>query len=111
MQLSFSCAQEDQKRNPENKKPSSPTNAAPSEGASSYGYRRGRGGGATCAGRGGQPEQPEPRQMRDMCVCVWMSASVGVSIAPGSPVIFARVCLCVSLLRVIDNLESFSFPE
>lgn len=75
----FFCAQEDQKRNPENKKPSSPTNTARSEGASSYGYQRGRG--AHVLGGGSAV-----RQMRDVSVCVCVHVCIsGCVYCPQEP--------------------------
>lgn len=71
--------------------------------------RKRRGGYVSLVGFSSQNSQSPDRWETWVCVC--MSASVGVSITPRSPVIFVRVCLCISLLRVIDNLESFSFPE
>ncbi len=55
------------------------------------------------------------RQMRDVsarvCVCVCACLHQWVCLLPPGALYILHECVCVSLLRVIDNLESFSFPE
>lgn len=93
------CAERPKK----NKKQSFRTNSEPSEWASYYGYHRGRG--ATCgSGDGSRHSRSPDRCKMGVCVCAYPR---GVSIA-----LRRHYFCCLGFpLRVIDNLESFSFPE
>ncbi len=67
--------------------------------------KRKRGG--LCVGGGFSSQTDDRRE----CACVCACLHQWVCLLPPGALYILHECVCVSLLRVIDNLESFSFLE